>query len=143
MIKIRNFKMNDYDELIKLWISAKLPFKPEGRDNYNKIQKEIKNNNLIFLIAEHEGKIIGSILGTHDGRKGWINRLAISPSFQGKDIAKNLCKIIENSFNNLGIEIMGCLIENWNKKSIKFFEKIGYKKHEDIIYFSKRKDRDI
>jgi len=138
MIKIREFKINDYDDVIKLWISSNLPFKPHGRDKYDKIEKEIKNDNSIFLIAEFEGKIIGSVFGTHDGRKGWINRLAISPHFQGKDLANKLCNNLENRFYNLGIEIIGCLIENWNEKSIKYFEKIGFKKHEDIIYFSKR-----
>ena len=90
MIKIREFEINDYDDVIKLWISSNLPFKPRGRDKYDKIEKEIKNDNSIFLIAEFEGKIIGSVFGTHDGRKGWINRLAISPNFQGKDLAKKL-----------------------------------------------------
>jgi ribosomal protein S18 acetylase RimI-like enzyme len=138
MIKIREFEINDYDDVIKLWISSNLPFKPRGRDKYDKIEKEIKNDNSIFLIAEFEGKIIGSVFGTHDGRKGWINRLAISPNFQGKDLAKKLCNNLENRFYNLGIEIIGCLIENWNEKSINYFEKIGFTKHEDIIYFSKR-----
>lgn len=141
MIKIREFKMDDFDQLVKLWISAKIPFKPKGRDKYNKIKKELKNNNSIFLIAEVEGKIIGSVFGTHDGRKGWINRLAIAHDFQRKGIAKKLCKDIEKRFYKAGIEIIGCLIENWNIKSKIFFEKLGYTKHEDIYYYTKRKNK--
>jgi ribosomal protein S18 acetylase RimI-like enzyme len=139
MIKIRKFKIEEYDELIKLWNSVKLPYKPNGRDSYEKIQKEIKKNNSIFLVAEYNSKIIGSIIGTHDGRKGWINRLAVSKDFQRKDLAKKLCKNVEEKFLELGIEIYCCLIEDWNKKSLNFFKKIGYTKHHDIYYFSKRK----
>jgi len=139
MIKIREFKIEDFDDLVKLWVAAKLPFKPKGRDKFIKIQKEIKNDNSIFLIAEFEGEIIGSIFGTHDGRKGWINRLAISPEFQKKGLGKELCNDLEKRFHKLGIEIIGCLIENWNNISINFFEKIGYSKNDDILYYTKRK----
>lgn len=61
--------------------------------------------------------------------------------FQGKGLAKKLCKDLEERFLDLEIEIIGCLIEDWNKKSLNFFKKIGYTKHEDIYYFSKRKTK--
>ena len=141
MIKIREFKMDDFDQLVKLWISTKIPLKPKGRDKYTKIKKELKNNNSIFLIAEVEGKIIGSVFGTHDGRKGWINRLAIAPDFQGKGIAKKLCKDIEKRFYKAGIEIIGCLIEKCNIKSINFIEKIGYSRNDTILYYIKKKNK--
>ena len=143
MIKIRKFKIEEYDELIKLWNSVELPYKPYGRDSFEKIQKEIKKDNSIFLVAEYNSKIIGSIFGTHDGRKGWINRLAVDKDFQGTDLAKKLCKNLEERFLDLRIEIFCCLIEDWNKKSLNFFKKIGYAKHEDINYLSKRKTKYI
>jgi len=143
MIKIRDFKLDDYNQLIDLWNKAKLPFKPKGRDSYNKIKEEIKKENSIFLVAEEKGRIIGSIFGTHDGRKGWINRLAILPKFQRKGIGEKLCVMVEKKINKFGIEIMGCLIEDYNKNSFDFFKNIGYIIHNDIKYLSKRKNEDI
>ena len=74
-IKIKIFEIEEYDQLISLWETSGLPFKPQGRDSKEKITNEIKLGNAIFLIAELDGDIVGSIFGTHDGRKGWINRL--------------------------------------------------------------------
>jgi ribosomal protein S18 acetylase RimI-like enzyme len=143
MIKIRKFNLDDYNQLIDLWIKSKLPYKPKGRDNYYKIKKEIKKENSVFLVAEDNETIIGSIFGTHDGRKGWINRLAILPQYQRRGIAKKLCINVEKKLNKLGIEIIGCLIEDYNLNSFGFFKSIGYNIHNDITYISKRKNDDI
>jgi len=140
---IREFNINEYNALIKLWNDAQLPFKPKGRDKLDKIEYELKQRSNIFLVAEINGKLVGSVFGTHDGRKGWINRLAVSPEFQRQNIAKKLIAEVEDRFSELGIEIIACLVEDWNTNSLKVFEKLGYKNHSDIVYFSKRKDSNV
>ena len=140
---IREFSIKDYDTLMTLWNDAQLPFKPKGRDKRDKIECELKQEKAIFLVAEINGKIVGSVFGTHDGRKGWINRLVVSPEFQRQNIAKKLIVEIEYRFSELGIDIIACLVEDWNTISLQVFEKLGYKKHSDIVYFSKRKDSNV
>jgi GNAT superfamily N-acetyltransferase len=138
-ILIREFNMDDYDELIYLWSRAKLPYKPEGRDKKESIKSELDRENSIFFVAEFNNKLIGSIFGTHDGRKGWINRLAVDPEYRLKCVARKLISVVEKKLYGKGIEIIACLIEDWNGESIKFFEKMGYIQHPDIIYLTKRK----
>jgi ribosomal protein S18 acetylase RimI-like enzyme len=142
-LKIRDFKIEDYDNLIQLWRKANLPFKPEGRDRKEKMETELERGCAIFLVAELEGRIIGSIFGTHDGRKGWINRLAVAPDMQRAGVGKRLLKKVEQRLDEQGIDIIACLVEDWNKDSLEFFEKTGYIKHNDIFYFSKRKNRSV
>jgi ribosomal protein S18 acetylase RimI-like enzyme len=135
---IRKMNITDYEGLIKLWIKAGLPYRHKGRDRKNKISEELKNPATNILLMESEHNIIGSIFATHDGRKGWINRLAITPEFRNKGLAQKLIAEAEIFLVHHGIEIIACLIEDWNKQSIKLFQKTGYKKHTDIIYFTKR-----
>ncbi|MEW6069608.1 MAG: GNAT family N-acetyltransferase [Candidatus Thermoplasmatota archaeon] len=142
-IIIREFRMEDYDSLTTLWNNAKLPYKPKGRDRRDKIEQELKRGNAIFLIAETNGKLVGSILGTHDGRKGWINRLAVAPEFRRQGIARRLVAKVEDWLSEHGIEIIACLIEDWNTESMQVFERLGYKKHSDIAYFTKRRNLDV
>jgi len=139
---IRKFKIEDYDSLIRLWKSAGLPYKPNGRDSKEKIESELKKGAAIFLLAETDKEIIGSVFGTHDGRKGWINRVAVHPQYRKNDVAKKLVSEVEKKLDELGIDIIACLIEDWNERSMNVFEKLGYIKHNDVIYFSKRKNAD-
>lgn len=142
-VAVRKFRMKDYDALIALWDDSRLPYKPQGRDRRDKIEREIKGPNAIFLVAEIDGQLIGSIFATHDGRKGWINRLAVSPAFRRRGIATRLVEEAESRLFNLEIEIVACLIEDWNVSSAQFFERLGYSRAEDITYLSKRKNSKV
>jgi len=141
-IVIREFRMRDYDAVITLWNDAQLPYRPKGRDSRDKIEYQLKQGNAIFLVAEIDGKLVGSILGNHDGRKGWINRLAVDSEFRRQNIARRLVTEVEDRLSELGIEVVACLIEEWNTASIQAFERLGYKKEENIVYFSKRRNVD-
>jgi len=142
-VVIREFCMEDYDALITLWNDVQLPYRPKGRDRRDKIEYELKQGKTIFLVAEINSKLVGSILGTHDGRKGWINRLAVASEFRRQDIARRLVAEVEGRLSELGIEVVACLIEEGNTKSVQVFERLGYKKHSNIVYFSKRRDSDV
>jgi ribosomal protein S18 acetylase RimI-like enzyme len=142
-VQVRRFREEDYDEIITLWTESELPYKPEGRDSRAKIAKEIKKETAIFLVAEKDGQIIATVLGTHDGRKGWINRLAVIPRYRHQGIARLLLKAAEEEIHKLGIEIIACLIEDYNDISMEFFSRAGYIKHTDIFYFSKRKHKGV
>lgn len=142
-IKIREFRIEDYDTLIKLWKEVDLPYKPKGRDSWKSIVSELKHGNAIFFVAEREGHLIGSIFGTHDGRKGWINRLAVHPDFQKQGIAKMLVEKVEDHLSEMGIKIIAILIEDWNDVSIQAFERMGYIKHPEILYYTKRRNPEV
>lgn len=142
-ILIRDFRMEDYEALIQLWNDAQLPHKPRGRDRRDKIEAELKRGNALFLVAEAGGAVVGSILGTHDGRKGWINRLAVAPLFRNRGIARKLVSEVEKRLSERGIEIVACLIEDWNEVSMLAFERLGYVRHPEVVYFSKRRNSDV
>ena len=114
-----------------------------GRDRRERIAREIEGSCSIFLAAEEDGRLVGTVLGTHDGRKGWVNRLAVLPSYRRRGIGRALVAELEARLLRAGIEIVTCLIEDWNDGSMAFFEGIGYVPHRDIVYYSKRQDPDV
>jgi ribosomal protein S18 acetylase RimI-like enzyme len=143
MVKIRELTVDDYDALCALWEEAGLPFKPNGRDRRERIAREIEGPCSVFLVAEDEGDLVGAVLGTHDGRKGWINRLAVLPAHRRKGIATALVSEVEKRLSERGIEIFAGQIEDWNETSMLLFERLGYTRHDDIIYFTKRKNPEV
>ena len=142
-IIIRPFVEADYPAVISIWQQVGLPGKPRGRDSKEKILHELSNPGTLFLVAEKDGNIIGTVLATHDGRKGWINRLTTAPRYQKQGIATRLLLEAEDHLCRCGMEIITCLIEEDNPGSMEFFRRKEYVKHTDIIYFSKRKYPDV
>lgn len=143
MVSIREMTTADYDALVDLWKDAGLPSKPDGRDQRERITQEISGQCSIFLVAEINSRIVGAVLGTHDSRKGWINRLAVAPAHRRQGIAAALVAAVEGRLAMLGIEIVACLIEDWNTDSMPVLEHLGYKRHPDILYFSKHKNASV
>ncbi len=138
-ITLRDFQMEDYAEVIRLWEDGKLPLKLEGRDSRENVARQIAMPNVFFFVAELSGRIVGTILCTHDGRKGWINRLAVAEAYRRHGIGRRLVEIAESRFEILGLGITAALIEEWNEDSMSAFEKLGYRKHPEILYFTKRR----
>jgi ribosomal protein S18 acetylase RimI-like enzyme len=79
-LKIREFKIEDYSPVRELWQTAGLEFRPgvELDDVKLKLQRDLD----LFLVAELDGRIVGSVIGGWDGRRGWIYHLAVSPEHQ-------------------------------------------------------------
>ncbi|MDQ1350803.1 MAG: hypothetical protein QG657_1105 [Acidobacteriota bacterium] len=142
-VEIRKFRADDYDMVMTLWKESGLPYKPHGRDSREKILKELSQGIATFLVAVKGDTVIGTVLATHDGRKGWVNRLAVTKELRGLGIAQRLLEEAEKALYDRGIEIIACLIEDYNEVSMSFFQKSGYTKHTDIIYFSKRRNANV
>jgi ribosomal protein S18 acetylase RimI-like enzyme len=138
-ITVREFRIEDYDDVVRLWQICGLPLKPAGRDRRDRIAKEIAGSNALFRVAQAEGgRVIAAVLGTHDGRKGWINRLAVLPEYREQGLGVQLVELVESELHRQGIGIIACLIEGDNTASMEFFQARGYIKHSDLTYFTRR-----
>ncbi|OPY34458.1 MAG: putative acetyltransferase [Methanomassiliicoccales archaeon PtaU1.Bin124] len=142
-VRVRDMRIGDYEEVVSVWRRAGLPYRGSGRDSRESIEREMQGGEALFLIAENQDGIVGTALCTHDGRKGWINRLAIVPEMQGRGVGRMLVVEAEGRFSALGLKVFCCLINEDNVHSRRFFAELGYKEHEDIVYCSKRSGEDV
>lgn len=137
-MKIRKLTIKDYPELIRLWARAKLPAKPKGRDSKAPIAREMACNPDFFIGAFEQDMLVGTIIASHDGRKGWLNRIAVDPDYRRQGLAQKLTVAGEKALRKHGIRIFGLLIHEYNAASLKLARKMGYKAHNDILYLTKR-----
>ena len=143
MLSFRILGAEDYDLIIDIWTRAGLSHRPHGRDSREHITREITGGTAVFVVA-YEGEMpAGIVLLTDDGRKGWINRLAVLPEHRRKGIGLALIAEAERIFKGKGRRIIGILIEDWNKPSFELFKKAEYVVHEDITYLSKRESEEV
>ena len=141
-VKIRQLTPGDYEGIIGLWERVGLPAKPKGRDSRTKLSRQMKQSPDFFLGAEVRGKLVGVIVASSDGRKGYLNRIAVDPDCRGQGIAQRLTLAAEDALRRTGIKIITLLVERDNIPSIQLAHKLGYVEHPDIIYFSKRESEE-
>jgi ribosomal protein S18 acetylase RimI-like enzyme len=137
-MKIQRLTIANYNQIVALWKHAGLPFKPSGRDRKSAVQTQMAANPDFFLGAFEDNRLVGMVVATSDGRKGWINRLAVDPNFRRKGIAEKLISEAENALKKHGLRMFCALIDDDNKISKQLFKKCGYEEHRDIVYFRKK-----
>jgi len=135
---VRSLKRDELVLMLDVWRRAGLPYRPKGRDSMPNLILQLKTNPESFLGAFVDGDLVGVTIISDDGRKGWINRLAVVPETRGKGVAMRLIRESERILRKRGRHLFCVQIEDYNKGSMKLFEKAGYKREDDIIYFTKR-----
>ena len=137
-VSIRPLKECELDEMRKVWKAAGLPYRPRGRDSLKNLEKQRKRDPSYFLGAFKDGRLIGVSLVTDDGRKGWINRLAVHPDARRKGVATLLVSRSEMILRRKGMRLLCTHIEAGNEVSFALFEKLGYEVEREILYLTKR-----
>jgi len=142
MPRLRHLTMDDYDAIIRLWKQAGLEsVRLEGRDSRDAFAAQLTAGQKIIGL-EDDGQLIGTVVVTHDTRKGWINRLAIYPDCRRRGYAAKLIAAAEQELRAAGLQIFAVLIEADNNASRELFAREGYKTH-DVAYMSKRDSDDV
>jgi len=142
-IRVRPMRPDDYPAVRRLWERTGLPIKPTGRDSQAAVLGQLKQFSSTYLVAEQQGRLVGVVLGTHDGRKGWINHLAVHPDHRRQGLAQRLLAACEQALGAQGIEIIAALVERDNAHSAAFFERAGYAADVPVLYYRKRSRPDI
>jgi len=131
---IREFNLSDYGNVVDLWRSVGIA--SSVGDDEAGIEHRLKRDIGLFLVAEEDGKIVGAVMGTYDGRRGWINHLAVCPQFQNRAIGRALLDALETRLREKGCAKINLLIEMDNQKVQPFYERVGYVR-DDLIFMEK------
>jgi GNAT superfamily N-acetyltransferase len=135
----RPIRPDEVAEALALWKSSGLhSIRPVGRDSPEALARQSRSD-VTSLIGLWAGStLVGVVLASHDGRKGWINRLAIDPARRGRGLAHRLLHAAETWLRSEGIEVIAVLVEEDNHPSLSLFTSEGYVLHKDIFYLTKR-----
>ena len=135
-VKIREFRIDEYNLVFELWKQAGLIVRPG--DDLEGIKVKLERDADLFLVAEDGGTIVGCVLGAWDGRRGWINHLAVAPAHQRKGVGSALISELERRLGLKGARKINAQIYKWNQKSLEFFKASGYEAHSDLIMIGKQ-----
>ena len=75
---IREFRFSeDYSRAFQLWEGIEKGIHVGPSDAPDEIDKKLERDPDLFLVAEADGDLIGTVIGGYDGRRGFIYHLAV------------------------------------------------------------------
>ena len=136
-LPIRCATIEDYVQIVELWRVSGLSVRLRGRENKPAFSRQLKRFPDLYLVATEGDRAVGAVLGSHDHRKGWINRLAVLPEYRRRGVGSALVSACDAAIRRYGIEIVAALIEPDNAVSAVVFEKLGYRADVPVRYYRK------
>lgn len=134
-MKYREMRISDYNAVIALWKEID-GLKLRDADSFSGIEKYLLRNPGLSFIALKDENIIGSIMSGHDGKRGYIQHLAVNKKQRKLGVAtKLLTKCIE-ALKEEGILKSHINILKDNEKGKNYWASRGWIKRDDIELYS-------
>jgi len=137
-VQIREFRFPaDYEQVYQLWGSIEKGVHVSRSDSPAEIEKKIARDPDLFLVAESDGVIVGSVMGGYDGRRGLIYHLAVAASCRGNGIGSRLMDEVESRLRAKGCLKCYLLVTTDNHKAMHYYEKRGWQNMDSVLVYGK------
>jgi ribosomal protein S18 acetylase RimI-like enzyme len=137
-IHIRQFQYpQDYQQVVDLWSSMERGVHLGRSDTPEEIEKKLARDPDLFLVAECENRIVGSVIGGFDGRRGMVYHLAVDGSFRKQGIGSRLMDEVEKRLRQKGCLKSYLLVVVDNQDVEAFYEKLGWQHMDKVHLFGK------
>ena len=137
-MNIREFCFpDDYDGALKLWGSMEVGVQVGRSDTPEEIQRKLQRDPDLFLIAEENNVIIGTIIGGFDGRRGMVYHLAVQSNFREQGIGSLLLAEVEKRLKAKGCRKCYLLVTADNTDAAQFYEQRDWNEMKNDRIFAK------
>lgn len=131
---IRRFNFpDDYPSVIELWEHASPDIHIGRSDTPEELNKKVQHDPDLFIVAELNGDIIGTVIGGFDGRRGMIYHLAVDAEFRGLGIGTSLMETIDDRLRNRGC-LRSYLLVGRESSAGQFYTEQGWTKLELHVF---------
>ena len=135
MVEIRVMTVSDYDGICEVWENHRGTNPVD--DSYDGLAKYLRRNPTTSFVAEDNGKIVGTILAGHDGRRGLFHHVSVLPEYQKQGIGKMLVDNAMDALGKEGITKVLLVVFKDNDNGNAFWEHLGFTVREDLYYRNK------
>lgn len=132
---IREMKAEDYEEVYAMWqITTKRAL--SKADSKEGILKYLARNPGMSQVAVIDGKIVGTVLAGHDGRRGFIHHMAVMPRYRRHGIGHKLAQTAIDKIQADGIDKTHIFCYQNNETGQSFWKNFGFKRRDDVFAYS-------
>jgi ribosomal protein S18 acetylase RimI-like enzyme len=123
-VSLRTGTTADAVSVLDLWVAAGAH--PTSTDDPSSLAALVARDPEALLIAEIEGRVVGTLIATWDGWRGSMYRLAVLPDFRRRGIAGMLVGHGERRLLSLGCRRVQALVVDADARACAFWTGVDY-----------------
>jgi ribosomal protein S18 acetylase RimI-like enzyme len=130
---IRPARSEEVEEVLGLWREAETT--PSVTDNREAVVKLLAEPTAVLLVAEADGRLVGTVIGGWDGWRGNIYRLVVAPGYRRRGLARLLVAEADRSLHQMGAKRITALVESDHPWATGFWDSLaasGYRYDEGM-----------
>lgn len=124
MLAIAEIADADVEAVVDLWARAGLT-RP-WNDPRDDIAFARSSGHAAVLVGREEGTIVASVMVGHDGHRGTVYYVGVSPDRAGSGYGRAIMAAAEAWLKARGVWKLNLLVRAGNEKVIGFYEKLGF-----------------
>lgn len=123
------------DRVVDLWHDAEL-VRP-WNDPVSDLRRALDGPASSVLGAFIDAELVGTAMVGHDGHRGWVYYVAVSPDRQRQGIGTALMGAAERWLTDRGIPKLNLMVRTDNDRVSHFYRQLGYGR-DDVLVLSRR-----
>jgi ribosomal protein S18 acetylase RimI-like enzyme len=140
-VRIREFRYpEDLPQVLQLWESIEKGVNLGRSDKPAEIEKKLTRDPDLFLVAQEESRIVGTVIGGYDGRRGLIYHLAVSAPYRERGLGSRMMKILETRLRSKGCLRCYLMVTKDNEEAMQYYERHGWERMDFVVPFAKNLD---
>ena len=132
---VRIMTIEDYEGVYALWKKIKGFGIRSIDDSKEGVARFLKRNPTTSVVAEKDGRIVGSILCGHDGRRGCLYHVCVDEDYRRHGIGKRMVVFAMKALKEEKINKVSLIAFTENDIGIAFWNTIGWTERLDLNYY--------
>lgn len=132
---IRTMTIEDYDGVYALWMTISGFAIRSIDDSREGVERFLRRNPTTSVVAVEDGKIVGSILCGHDGRRGCLYHVCVHRNYRMQGIGKAMVVYAMNALKEEQISKVSLIAFTKNDIGNAFWNRIGWTRRLDLNYY--------
>jgi ribosomal protein S18 acetylase RimI-like enzyme len=128
---IRPYQETDEPAVIALWREVLPDTAPHNEPSQAIRQKRAFERYLLFVAAV-EGIVVGTVMGSYDGHRGWVYSAAVRPEHRRAGIGAALVGRLERGLAERGCLKVNLQVRTSNSAVVGFYQRLGCSVEERV-----------
>ncbi len=135
MVEVVPFEPQHYEQVMALW-QATEGLTLRDADSREGVLAYVRRNPGLSFVARDEGVVVGAVLAGTDGRRGYLQHLAVARACRGRGIGRALAERVIGALSGLGVAKCHLMVRRENEPAKAFWAHLGWTARDDIAVMS-------